>query len=53
MFEKTKLMVRDGGGNEIDGFIIGDLFNDFRCAAEERDGSILADVGSIAKLFPC
>ena len=46
MFEKTKLMVGDGGGNEIDGFIIDDLFNDFRCAAEERDGFIVVGARS-------
>ena len=28
MFEKTKLMVGDGGEKEIDGFIIDDLFMD-------------------------
>ena len=48
MFEKTKLMVGDDGGNEIDGFVIDDLFKDFRCAAEERDGSIIADAGSVS-----
>ena len=32
MFEKTKVMVGDHGGNEIDGFIIDDLFKDFICS---------------------
>ena len=48
MIEKTKLVVGDFGGNEIDSFIIIDLFKEIRCAAEERDGSIVADVGCVS-----
>ena len=42
-------MVGNVGGDEIDDFIINDLFKDFRCAADVRDGSIVADVGSVSR----
>ena len=40
-------MVGDVGGDEIDSFIMDDLFREFRCTAEERDGSTGADTGSL------
>ena len=49
MFEKIKLMVGDVGGDEIDYFIINDLFKELRCTAEERDWSIVADAGSVSR----
>ena len=30
------------------GFITDDLFKDFRCAVEERDVSVVADVASVS-----